>query len=329
MGIAPPLSLSAEQRQQLERWSRGGSTPYRLVVRSQIILLAATGASNRRIARHLRTNPITVARWRSRFGILGLEGIRTEAPRSGSPPPIADDVVRAILFKTVHERPPGRSHWSTRTLARAVGVSHSTVRRVWKRYDVRPNRSRVALLAEKSPLRAKKIDVVGLYLHPDRKAIAFSFEDEAPRPPGVRDAAHRPWLKDLVTTLNLLDQRNPQGPPLRSSHRYVNQEFLTFLRSVQEGRTGDARIHLLAESEGGELGPALVRWLSRHPQVSARVREGGEPWKKQVAEWISELSATRSGSSSAPASLPSLRSALERWARDNRESPPHFAWTRD
>jgi transposase len=324
MRNAPRILLTDGQRAQLERWSRGGATPYRLVVRSQIVLLAADGHSDRSIARLLHANPITIARWRSRFSLLGLEGIRTEAPRSGSPPPIPKEVVRAILAKTIHERPKGRAHWSTRALAREVGVSHSTVRRVWKRYGIRPNRSRVARLIEGSTYRPQRLDVVGLYVNPPQRAIAISFGHESPRPSVPADPPGRPWLADLVTTLNLLDHH----PPVRSSHRYLNQEFLTFLRSVQESRSRDESIHLFAESEGDGLSPALMRWLSRHPQVSARVHAGTEPWKELVLDWFREVSESRS-TDSPPESLPRLRTALERWMRENGESAPHFAWTKD
>jgi transposase len=323
MRNVPPIRLTDEQRDQLDRWSRGGATPYRLVVRSQIVLLAAEGNSNRSISRQLRTNPITVARWRSRFSLLGLAGIRTEAPRSGSPPPIPKEVVRSILLKTAHEHPKGRAHWSTRALAREVGVSHSTVRRVWKMFGIRPNRSRVARLVEGSAYRPQRVDVVGLYVNPPQRAIAISFGEESSRPSPPTNPTNRPWLKDLVTTLNLLDHQTS----IRSSQRYVDQEFLTFLRSIEEGRSRDESIHLFAESEEGSPSPALTRWLSRHPQVSARVHAGSESWKDVLLDWIREVSASRP-TDSPPLSLPSLRTALERWARENRESPPHFAWTK-
>jgi transposase-like protein len=319
-----PVRLTDEQRAQLERWSRGGATPFRLVVRSQIVLLAADGHSNRSIARELHTNPITVARWRSRFGLLGLEGIRTEAPRSGSPPPIPKEVIRTILYKTLHERPKGRSHWSTRALARVVGVSHSTVRRVWKTFGIRPNRSRVARLAEESTYRPQRLDVVGVYVNPPQRAIAISFGDEPTKRSPPLNPTSRPWLKDLVTTLNLLDR----NPPVHSSQRYVDQEFLTFLRSIDERRSKDESIHLLAESEDSTPSRALTRWLSRHPQVLAQVHAGSAPWRDLVLEWIREVSASRP-SDAPPISLPSLRTALERWAREHAESPAHFAWTKD
>jgi transposase len=324
MRTGAQFRVTDEQRSQLERWSRGGATPFRLVVRSQIVLLASDGLSNRAIARQLHTNPITVARWRSRFSLLGLEGIRTEAPRSGSPPPISNELVRTILHKTAHERPKGRTRWSTRSLAREVGVSHTTVRRVWRKFGIRPNRSRVAQLVEGSTFRPQRLDVVGLFVNPPQRAIAISFGDESSRLPQPKDPTNRPWLKDLVTTLDLMDQQRP----VRTSQRYVDQEFLTFLRSVQERRSRDESIHVFAESKGGSPSPAVSRWLSRNPQVSARLQAGSEPWQQKVLEWIREVLEGRPNGSP-PVSLPSLRTALERWMRDGGENVPHFAWTRD
>lgn len=330
---APRIVLNEAQRSQLERWSRGGSTPYRLVIRSQIILLASRGRTNREIARLLQTNPITVARWRSRFALFGLEGIRTEAPRNGSPPPVPPEVVRKIIEKTVHEHPSNRSRWTTRSLAREFGVSHSTVRRIWKSAGIRPNRSRVAMLAQESQFRPKKIDLVGVYVNPPQRAVAISLRDGSSSNGGgslgaasngaaAGSSSRRAWMMDLVTTLNTLDR----GEPLRTSRRHVEQEFLTFLRSVQERRLGNEKIVLLAEASKPSLSPQLARWLSRHPHVSTRLRMGSEPWNQSLLEMIKEVPTSRP-TESPPPSLPQLMSAVARWKRENDDRARPFAWT--
>jgi transposase len=334
MSRAPRLSLNESQQKLLEKWSRGGSTPYRLVVRSRIVLLAARGNSNRKIAANLGINPITVARWRSRFLVFGVEGIRHEAPRLGSPPRVSGDVVREILRKTSDERPPPSGRWSTRALARAVGVSHSTVRRVWKAYDVRPARSLVASIARDSRFRRKSIDVVGLYVNPPRRALAISLRDVDPprsKPPvgGHAAPAFRPagkgrsWMADLVSTLAMLDDRELKG----SSHRHVDPEFLSFLRSVQERRKGSEQIQLFAESAGSDAAVPLTRWLRRHPEFLAESQVGQIPLTRLVVEWFSDASAPVPADI-APASLPGLRMAVEHWARESTDEPRPFAWTR-
>lgn len=330
----PPIDLNEEQRSQLGRWSRGGSTPYRLVVRARIILLAADGHSNRDIARLLFTNPITVARWRSRFLLLGLPGIRTEAPRNGSPPPVSEEVVRRVISKTLSERPKGRTRWSTRSLAREVGVSHSTVRRIWRTYGIRPNRSTVSLLAQNSRFRPRKVDLLGVYVNPPQRAVAISLSEQATDQPAPARRSKEetssakgsagPWMKDLVTTLNLLDQQES----VRTSRRHIDQEFLSFLRSVQERRLANDRILLLAEAAGPSLSPRLSRWLSRHPHVSTEVCDGPESWKQKVVETIRGASEDRS-TESPPGGLPKLLNAVDRWKRVSDDGQRPFAWTQE
>jgi transposase len=329
------LSLSERQRAVLEKWSRGGSTPYRLVVRSRIILLASQGYSDRRIARRLRINPITVARWRSRFLVLGTEGIRREAPRLGSPPRIPSELVRTIVKKTLHEQPSASARWSTRSLARSVGVSHSTVHRIWKAYDVRPPRSRGGDTTRISQLRPRSIDVIGLYVNPPQRALAFSLRKEvggptespeplAGRPAPRPEANRRSWMTSLLRTLTLLEDRSPKGSPVR----YVDPEFLSFLQSVRTRRRGRERIMLLTDSASSRSSASLGRWLRRHPEFFLHLPDGKGPLREIVAEWL-ENGPPFPPSNATPGSLPGLRTAVERWVRETGVEPRPFAWTRE
>jgi transposase len=330
-----PLPLVDRQRVLLEKWSRGGATPYRLVVRSRIILLSAQGFSDRRIARRLRINPITVARWKSRFRVLGVEGLRQEAPRLGSPPRLSKELVHKIVRMTLHQQPVDPPAWTTRSLARVVGVSHSTVRRIWQAYDLRPPRSRRAALARSSEFRPKAIDVVGLYVNPPRKALALSVRDPiehmpvGPRAGGFQSALRAPidrrsWGIDLLATLNLLDSSELKG----SAPRYLDQEFLAFLQSVGRHRRTRERIVLLAEpSKPGAQRP-LERWLPRHPEFSVQFTGEGTPLRQIVADFLEQGSSLRTPGPN-PGSLPVLQGAIKRWARETGVGPRPFAWTRD
>jgi transposase len=334
MPRAARLSLTEPQQKLLEKWSRGGSTPYRIVIRSKVVLLAAQGWSDRNIARRLGVNPITVARWRSRFLLLGVEGIRHEAPRLGSPPRVAESLVRSILHKTLFERPAPGVRWSTRSLARAVGVSHSTVRRVWKAHDVTPPRSLVATLARGSLFRAKSVDVVGVYINPPQRAVAISLRSEertgrGQRPEGAPSLSNRPrpaahaWVADLLAALHPLDDLELKG----TAHRLSDSEFLSFLQSVNVRRKSREQIQLLSESSAATPSTSLIRWLHRYPEFSARIQAGGASVQQLVDEWLREASA-QPLSHRPPASLPELRTAIDRWVRDSRSRPRPFVWTR-
>jgi transposase len=142
MRIAPLVVVSPEERRQLEAYARGRSIPARLVQRAKIVLLAAEGMENREIAASLGVMRHTVGRWRSRFCQFGLRGIEKDAPRSGRLPSLSEGLMRKIVRKTTQETPSDGTHWSTRSMAAAVGVSASTVRRVWQRHGLKPHRVR-------------------------------------------------------------------------------------------------------------------------------------------------------------------------------------------
>lgn len=329
-----PLPVSPVQREQLLQWSRGGATPFRLVVRARIVLLASFGYSSRKIARLVRVSPVTVHRWRSRFELLGLEGIRREAPRSGSPPPLSRELVQRVLEISLWERPVGRRHWSTRSLAKEVGVSHSTVRRIWKMYGIRPQSSRVKILAEHSPYLPMQVDLAGVYVNPPQRAVIFSVRPVGPSPEetvggpsprkGPLPAAvdKRDWMKDLVTTLAALDR--PTGPPTR--HRNLDREFLTFLRAVTEHRLGKDRIVLVAESPPPSSSPQISRWLDRHPELTARLVEKSEPLAEGVSRAIGASPGVTPAAAYSLSNLARLQSAVDRWKRDSQASARPFAW---
>ncbi len=335
MGRATRATLSERQQALLEKWSRGGSTPYRVVLRSRIILLSAQGLSNRRIARRMRINPITVARWKSRFRVLGVDGLLLEAPRLGSPPRIPRDLVRRIVRTTLYEPPSSGSRWSTRSLARAVGVSHSTVRRVWKAYDVHPPRSRRVALPEDPRFVPRFLDVIGLYVNPPHRAIALSVRRATPgslsrsgavatpSEPSVR-LPNRAWTVPLMNTLTMLEGRAPRG----SAPRYHDQELLTFLHLVGRSRRGRERVVLLTQPADDRAVARLDRWVQRHPEFSVHPSPGSEPLPRMLIEWLGSTSPLRTASA-LPESLPGLRSAVERWMRDASGEARPFAWTRE
>ena len=177
MRVAIAVTLTDEQRRTLQRWSRGRSTPARSVMRARIVLLAAEGKMNKDIAVELATDQQTVARWRRRFAAHGLAGIEKDAPRGGRKPTKRDRVARLIVEKTTRERPPNATHWSTRTLAKALGVSHMMVQRVWQANGLKPHLTRNFKVSNDPRFAGKLIDVVGLYLNPPEHALVLCVDE--------------------------------------------------------------------------------------------------------------------------------------------------------
>lgn len=140
MRIAPQLTLNADQRSRLEAVVRSRKLPARLIERSRIVLLAATGKQNKEIAVELSMTPEKAARWRKRYLQQGLAGLEKDAPRSGRKPQISAKRVRELIRKTTLETAPNATHWSTRSMAAAMGISAASVRRIWHAHDLKPHR---------------------------------------------------------------------------------------------------------------------------------------------------------------------------------------------
>ena len=170
---ASPLAVSEEQMRMLHAWVAARNSPQKMVLRSRIVLLAHEGVANRVIARRLHTSRPTVLRWRERFVQGGLEGISLEAPGRGRPPRIAAAQVAKVVEATLHSKPAGATHWSTRTMAKAQGISHSTVQRIWEAHGLQPHRTKTFKLSQDKRFVEKLQEVVGLYLNPPQKALVL------------------------------------------------------------------------------------------------------------------------------------------------------------
>jgi transposase len=161
MRVAPTITLSADDRQALERWSRGRSTQARRVLRARIVLAAAAGKDNQTIATELKTDRLLVGKWRQRFAQQGLTGIEKDASGRGRKPVVRDSLVRKIIETTTQEKPANATHWSTRSLAEALGTTQSMVHRVWKANNLKPHLVRTFKLSNDPQFVEKVVDVVG------------------------------------------------------------------------------------------------------------------------------------------------------------------------
>jgi transposase len=338
MRVAPTIVLSEEERKQLLIWSRGRSTPYRLVLRAQIILKATEGLQNREIAALLDTEPDTISLWRRRFHVHRLGGIQKDAPRLGRKPEISQEVVERILQKTIHERPRGATHWSTRTMAKAVGVSRETVRRVWKLYRLKPHLTRTFKVSQDPEFATKIRDIVGLYLNPPEKAVVLSVDEKTQiqaldrtqtilpiRPDLPESRTHdykRNWTIDLFAALNTLD-----ATVVTEFHRrHRHQEFLIFLRSINERVPEDLDVHIILDNSGVHKHERVKRWLRRHPRFHFHFTPTGSSWMNLVERWFSELTQKRIRRGTFR-NVRELINAIKEYLEVYLENPRPFVWT--
>jgi transposase len=338
MRVAPKVVLSPEERKQLERWSRGRSTPARLVLRSKIVLNAAKGLRNKQIAKRLRTRQDTVALWRGRFVTHSLDGIEKDAPRPGRKPKIAQEKIDEIIDRTLHTKPKGATHWTTRTLAKAIGVSHVTVHRVWKSHRIQPHRERSIKLSKDPSFNEKVRDIVGLYLNPPDKAAVICVDEKSgiqaldrsqtilPLRPNM--PAGRSWdykrngTIDLFVALNILD-----GTVVTELHRrHRHQEFLLFLRTIDENVPDGLDIHMVMDNLDIHTHPDVNRWFARHPRFKLHFTPIGASWLNMVEAWLSILTEKQIRRNSFP-SVRALVRAIREFVAEYQENPHPFVWT--
>ena len=338
MRIAVAIALTDEERGTLKRWSRGRSTPARLVIRAKIILLASDGWLNKDIAEKLGATRRSVGVWRNRFAEKRLDGIRQDAPRSGRKPTITPRIVSTILKKTTQEKPPGQTHWSTRTMAKAVGVSRSTVSRIWREHNLQPHRTKTFKVSNDKHFEEKLRDVVGLYLSPPEHAIVLCVDEKSqiqaldrtqkslPLFPGRLETRTHDYKRNGTTTLfaalNVLE-----GHVLADfKPRHRHQESLDFLKTIDAATPPDKQLHLICDNYATHKHEKVRRWLKRHPRFHIHFTPTSSSWLNLIERWFRELTekCIRRGAFS---SVPKLQDAIWEFIEHHNEEPKAFKWT--
>jgi transposase len=260
MRRARQITLDDADRTILERWSRGRSTQARLVTRARVVLAAAEGKENKDIAAGLQITRGAVARWRGRFAESGLAGLEKDAPRGGRPPKAREDLVRRIIEMTTRQRPANATHWSTRTLAEALGTNRSLINRVWRAHGLRPHLCRTFKVSNDPHFAEKLIDVVGLYLDPPEHALVLCVDEKSqiqaldrtqpslPIYPGRCATMTHDYKRNGTTTLfaalDMLEGRLiGQCMP-----RHRHQEFIKFLKRIDAETPPELDLHLIVDN---------------------------------------------------------------------------------
>ena len=337
MRTAPQIELTEDERRTLAKWARGRATPARLVLRAQIVLDAAAGRANKDIARERGTSRKTVGLWRTRFAAQRLAGIERDAPRSGRKQ--SPKIVREILHKTTREQPPGgATHWSTRSMAQAVGVSRSLVQRVWTQHHLQPHRVKTFKLSNDPRFEEKLCDVVGLYTNPPEHAIVLAVDEKSqiqalnrtqkslPLFPGRLGTLTHDYQRHGTTTLfaalNIAD-----GTVLADfKPRHRHREWLDFLKTIDEATPPDLDIHVICDNYATHKHAKVQRWLQRHPRFHVHFTPTSSSWLNLVERWFRDLTerCIRRGSFT---SVARLEAAIWEYIDHTNHHPQPFRWT--
>lgn len=338
MRVAPVVELSLEQRATLEARARARRAPARSVERARIILLAAEGWQNVEIAARLRMTPAKVARWRARFLTHGLAALERDAPRQGRPRTITPAQVREVVRKTTQDQPPNATHWSTRTMAAATGLSEKSIRRIWRQHGLKPHLLRTFKLS-RDPQFAEKLEaIVGLYLNPPEHARVLCVDEKSqiqaldrtqpglPLKPGRCGTMTHDYKRNgtavLFAALNTLD-----GSVISmcdDQHRH--QEWLKFLRVIDDVTPPDKELYLIADNYSTHKHPKVRRWLARHPRFHMVFTPTSSSWLNMVERFFRDLTQQRIRRGVFH-DVEELIMAIGEYIDRYNEQPKAFVWT--
>lgn len=334
MRRAPSITLTPLERAWLESWATLRSPEDRLSVRARVVLEASGGRPNREIATKLGIHPETVGRWRRRFAVHRLEGVRRDAPRSGGRSVVSNGLIQRIVRLTATELGPNGGRWTTRALARALGVNHMVIHRIWKAHGL-PGAYRPMWLGRTAPGRRVRIDLLGMYVGAPAYAIVFGVRAAPPEPRGGRtvpprtapgaysgpDGPHLPpplagFLHDIESGRTL--------PSDCSCGPGAAHGLLVFLREIEEAPgLPPAGLHVIFDRPLGLLPDRVVDWLRSHTRYRPTGTAEASRWTVAVDEWMRAFSGTVVHSET----LRDMGSLLESSAAAGPDLPRGFSWT--
>ena len=335
---AEAIVLSDEERTTLDLWARRRRLPLRVVQRAQIIQMAADGVLNQEIAHELGVSRPTVQLWRQRFLALRLPGIEKDAPRPGRIPRISAQKIRAVVEATLHQRPTNATHWSTRSMAAAQGVSAATIRRIWRQYGLKPHLVRTFKLSRDQHFVEKLCDVVGLYLNPPDKSLVMCVDEKSQiqaldrTQPGLPMKKGRcgTWTHDykrngtttLFAALSMLD-----GTVIGDCMpRHRHQEFIRFLNTIDGDSPAELDLHLIVDNYGTHKHPRVKSWLRRHPRFHLHFIPTSSSWLNLVERWFRNITDQRLRRGSFD-NVPGLIHAINTYLENHNQNPKVFVWS--
>ncbi len=330
--------LSPEDRARLEGWVAGRKTPQKLVWRARIVLMWSQRAGITEIIRATDKTKRTAYRWRDRYLSRGVAGLERDATRPGRKPPLDAATIERVVTMTLNDKPPGSTHWSLRKMAKAVGLSHSSVQRIWAAHELKPHLTRSFKLSNDPRFCEKVQDIVGLYLDPPDRALVLSVDEKSqiqaldrtqpglPLKKGRAGTMTHDYKRHGTTTLfAALDVATGKViGECMSRHRH--QEFLRFLRTIDRNTPKSLDRHLVVDNYATHKHPKVKAWLKRHPRFHLHFTPTSASWINLVERFFGLITsdAIRRG---VFRSVAELKTAIEAYLKQHNIEPKPFVWT--
>jgi transposase len=338
MRPAPGIELAKEEQETLKRLVRSGLTSQRIVDRARIVLLAAEGWTNERIAERLEMGRVAVWRWRKRFLEQRLPGIEKDAPGRGRKRTIGPDRVAEVIRLTQKQTPKGRTHWSRSSMAKAAGLSESTVGRIWRSNGLKPHRVDTFKISRDPAFESKLVDIIGLYSNPPEHAVVFSIDEKSQVQALDRTQPGLPMKKGRAGTMTHDYKRNGTTTLFAALNvltgivvgqckpRHTHVEWLAFLKYLEKTTPAGLDIHAIADNLATHKHPKVQLWLKRHPRVHMHFTPTSSSWLNMVERFFRDITenAIRRGIFK---SVEDLIAAIDRYLAAHNEAPKPFIWT--
>ena len=332
--------LPPADRAQLADVMANGNTPQKLAVRARILLMLADRVRPSHIATRLALSRNHVHYWMRRYLAQGVSGVLHDAPRPGRRKRITAEHVATIVNTTLTTKPPAATHWSTRTMANAQGVSHASVARIWDAHGLKPHRIETFKLSKDTRFVEQLTDVVGVYLNPPDKALVLCVDEQSqvqaldrtrpvlPLQPRIPERQTHDYIRHgttcLYAALRLLD-----GTVLGTCRpKRDTKEFVRFLDGVERATPGDDAIHVILDNLSTHKSPPVQRWLRRHPRVHFHFIPTSSSWLNLIERWFGEITRDRIRRGTFD-SAPALIAAIQDYLRHYNNAPRRFIWTKD
>jgi transposase len=330
------LILSADERQRLDSLAHRSRTAPHVARRARIILACAEGAESKVVARRVHVTPGTVCKWRGRFIRRRLDGLYDE-PRPGAKRTITDDQVEQVIIRTLETTPPGATHWSTREMAKAVGLSHTAISRMWHTFGLQPHRTETFKLST-DPLLVEKVrDIVGLYLDPPAHAAVFCVDEKPqiqaldrtqpllPMQPGQVERRTHDYKRHGTTTLFAALNAQTSDVITQFHQRHRAAQFREFLDLIEAQVPRHLDVHLIMDNYSTHKTALIRNWFAKRPRFHVHFTPTYSSWLSLVERWFAELTMKqiRRG---AYRSVAQLKAGIQAFIDAHHDNPKPFVW---
>jgi transposase len=333
------ITITAQERAELERLVANRNTPAKVGWRAEIILASAAGESVKAICRATGKSKPCVWRWQARFAEDGIEGLKRDKTRPPGRKPLPDALKAKVLAKTATETPPNATHWSVRSMAKEMGISHTSVQRIWREAGIKPHLVKSFKISTDPDFEEKVTDVVGLYLNPPDKALVLCVDEKSqiqaldrsqpglPLKPGRAATMTHDYKRHGTTTLFAALDVASGFVVGECLPRHRAKEFLRFLRKIDRTTEKSLNLHLVLDNYGTHKTPEVKAWLAKHPRFNLHFTPKGASWMNLVERFFAELT-TKRIRRGVFTSVGNLEEAIHDYLDHHNADPKRFVWTK-